>query len=127
MPSLDFVFCFSSARLNAEYIDELIGNQHQQQFQRGTSNEVSDTGANPSDQPGERGAERERDLGDVDVVEERPVGGAVVILAAVVVQARHPLPSFSPTSPSFLSPSLPPSEIWMTLAMVVVFDSLFTP
>jgi hypothetical protein len=29
-------------------------------------------------------------LGDVDVVVERPVGGAVVILAAVIVQARHP-------------------------------------
>jgi hypothetical protein len=30
-----------------------------------------------------------QDLGDVDVVVERPVGGAVVILAAVVVQAGH--------------------------------------
>lgn len=30
-----------------------------------------------------------QDLGDVDVVVERPVGGAVVILAAVIVQAGH--------------------------------------
>jgi hypothetical protein len=56
-------------------------------------------------------------LGDVDVVVERPVGGAVVILAAVIVQARHPpllSPGIQQPCPDSIcssSPLLPQSRI----------------
>jgi len=55
------------------------------------------------------------DLGDVDVVVERPVGGAVVILAAVIVQARHG----SPRSRCSSSNAAPRSRVLLRFALAL--------
>jgi len=55
------------------------------------------------------------DLGDVDVVVERPVGGAVVIFAAVIVQARHG----SPRSRCSSSNAAPSSRVLLRFALAL--------
>jgi hypothetical protein len=62
-------------------------------------------------------------LGDVDVVVERPVGGAVVILAAVIVQARHP-PLLS--SPPECSNRVPIRFALLPLSFCSLESSAFT-